>query len=119
MKLEPGDEQILGPGWEERRDVRDAERVRWERRSGEWAALDLARAVFGRETSVRLEGYGARGPFRGMVTLRVPFRELDEHRLRERVFRTLVGRDPVLAQVPMIFVFEFGLPVDAGTPDGS
>lgn len=118
MTLESGDERILGPGWEERRDVRDAERVRWERRSGQWAALDLARDVFGRETSVRLEGYGARGAFRGMITLRVPLRGLDDHRRREQVFRVLAGRDPVLAQVPLIFVFEFGAPAGSGTTSG-
>jgi len=95
-----------GPGWEERRNQRSVAHDRWEVRAGEWAALELARHVFGDDTGVRLAGWPSRAPFRGMLTLQVPFRSMVDHRRREGVFLHLVARDPVLARVPFVFIFE-------------
>lgn len=95
-----------GPGWEERRNARAEATDRWELRAGEWAALDLARHVFGETAEARLSGWSARAPFRGLLTLRVPFRSLADHRRREQVFLLLAARDPVVSQVPFVYVFE-------------
>lgn len=106
MIWEAEDPEVMGPGWEERRDVREEHRERWERRAAQWAALELAREVFGDQVVARLERYPARGGFHGLLTLRVPFQGLDDHRRREGVFASLAAADPVLRQVPLLFVFE-------------
>ncbi|TVP44956.1 MAG: hypothetical protein EA350_10520 [Gemmatimonadales bacterium] len=95
-----------GPGWEERRNARADAADRWERRAGEWAALDLARHVFGADVEARLAGWPARAPFRGLLALRVPFHSLADHRRREQVFLLLAGRDPVVSRIPFLYVFE-------------
>jgi hypothetical protein len=84
--------------------VRIDERDGWEARAAQWRARARAEAVFGGEVEARLTGQ-MRGPFRGLLHLDVPFTELREHRARERVFMTAVGTDPVLARVPLVFVF--------------
>ncbi len=102
-----------GPGWEERRTHREERRDRWELQAGEWQGMALARHVFGAEVEVRLEARHAPHPFRGMLTLRVPFRSLEDHRVREGVFLALVARDPVIRQVPFLYLFE---PLPVGRP---
>lgn len=106
MNSEAESSLARGPGWEERRDHRSVAHDRWEVRAGEWAVLDLARHLFGPETQVRLAGWPSRAPFRGMLTLRVPFRSMVDHRRREGVFLELVARDPVLSRVAFVYVFE-------------
>ncbi len=106
MIWEAEDPEVMGPGWEERRDVREESREHWERRAAQWAALALAREIFGEWTQASLARYPSRGAFRGLLTLRVPFLGLEDHRQRELLFTSLAARDPVLEQVPLLFVFE-------------
>lgn len=91
--------------WRELRRETIPERTRWERRSGQWRALALAREVFGAETGTRLEGFPPRGGFKGLLHLEVPFLDLDDHRDRESLFLALASADPVLERVPLVFVF--------------
>ncbi len=95
-----------GAHWGEIREIRDSQRDRWEVRAGQWRALELAREVFGEETSAHLAPYPDRGPYRGLLRLGVPFVDLEGHRERERLFLALTGSDPVLARVSLVFVFE-------------
>ena len=83
-------------------------RRRWEVRSAQWRAVALAEAVFGGTVDVRLRGGdpAGRAPFRGMLSLRVPFDDLELHRWRERVFRACAGRDELLGRVPLVYVFQ-------------
>jgi hypothetical protein len=85
----------------------------WEVRSAQWRAWALAEAVFGEGVEVRLSGRGSYHGLRGLLTLTVPFSTLGEHRHREAIFLAWAGADPVLAQVPLIFVFE---PAPVPTP---
>ena len=80
------------------------ERDRWEARAAQWRARELAEAVFGGEVEARLDG-PKRGPFRGLLHLDVPFADLAEHRRRERAFLAAAVADPVLARMPLVFVF--------------
>jgi hypothetical protein len=107
VKLDGEGHAARGPGWEERREEGVSFRQRFELRAGQWMLLELARQVFGDATSVRLvRGARERPPFRGMVILRVPFRSMEDHRAREGVFLSLAAADPVVAAVPMLYVFE-------------
>lgn len=92
-------------GWHELRRETIPSRDRWERRAGQWRAVELARAVFGDEARGRLEGFPPRGGFRGLLELEVPFASLDEHRELEGIFLRLAGEDPVLERVPLVFAF--------------
>lgn len=85
---------------------REEARSRWRARAAEWRALELARALFGPEASVRLSLCGPGRPFRGLLHLEVPFRSLADHRIRESVFLACAGEDPVVARVPFVFIFE-------------
>jgi hypothetical protein len=80
------------------------ERERWELRAAQWQARALAEVVFGGEVEARLSGQTL-GPFRGLLHLDVPFADLAEHHARERVFMSAAATDPVLARVPLVFVF--------------
>lgn len=108
MKLDGEAHAARGPGWEERRDHRAEDRVRWTARSAQWAALGLARDLFGPSATVRWVGSGTppATPFGGMLQLRVPFGSLEDHRGRESRFLTLTRIDPVLASFPFLYVFE-------------
>jgi len=79
-------------------------RQRWETRAAQWRARDLAELVFGGEVEARLSGRGSSQTFRGMLHLTVPFADLDTHRAREAVFLASAAADPVLTQVPFVFV---------------
>lgn len=85
----------------------DAVRRRWEVRTARWRAHALAESIFGEEVSVRLQGarHSGRCHFRGIVHLEVPFRDIEIHRWRERLFRACASRDPVLERVPVIYCF--------------
>jgi hypothetical protein len=79
-------------------------RERWEARAAQWRARELAEAVFGGEVRARLVG-PTPGGFRGLLHLDVPFDGLAEHREREARFVAAATVDPVLARVPLVFVF--------------
>jgi hypothetical protein len=64
----------------------------------------VAEAVFGGEVRARLSGHSGGSPFRGLLHLDVPFRDLETHRALEAVFIACASEDPVLEQVPLIFV---------------
>jgi hypothetical protein len=104
-----------GPGWLELRRQQIPARTRWERRSGQWRALALARYVFGEAAAARLDGFPPRGGLRGLLHLEVPFRDLEDHRERETLFLSLAAADPVLVQVPLVYVFE---PISVPTGKG-
>lgn len=82
------------------------ERHPWELRSAQWRAWDLAQAAFGPEVSVTLSGGSGYPGFRGFLHLAVPFADLRDHESRESLFLAWARRDPVLRQVPLVFVFE-------------
>jgi hypothetical protein len=85
-------------------DVEEIRR-RWEVRAAQWRARELAEAVFEGEVVARLSGRSARGAFRGLLHLEVPFADLASHRSREARFLASAGEDPVLSRVPLIVVF--------------
>ncbi len=85
---------------------RRLERRPWELRSAQWRALALAEAVFGNGVRARLSGQGTHAELRGLLTLRVPFATLGDHRRRESIFLSWAGADPVLSRVPLLYVFE-------------
>jgi hypothetical protein len=78
----------------------------WELRSAQWRAWVLAEASFGTDVTVSLVGRPGHRSFRGLLYLSVPFRDLEDHHRRESLFLTWAGQDPVLARVPLVFVFE-------------
>lgn len=107
MKLDGEAHAARGPGWEDRRDEGVETRRRFELRAGQWALLELARQVFGAAASARLHPGGrAQPPFGGIVTFRVPFRTLEDHRAREGVFLALASADPVASSTRFLLVFE-------------
>ena len=84
--------------------ARVQDRERWEARAAQWRAREIAEAVFGGEVRARLVG-PTPGGFRGLLHLDVPFEGLAEHREREARFVAAATIDPVLARVPLVFVF--------------
>lgn len=85
--------------------ARENRRTRWELAAARWRAHELARLVFGAETCVRVGSTAATSGFRGLLHLEVPFRDLEAHRARERLFVHHAGGDDLLRRVPFIFVF--------------
>lgn len=84
-------------------------RSRWEVRAAQWRARELAEVVFGPVSAMALSGLRGRGPLRGLLRLDVPFRDLDEHRVREARFMAAVESDPLLTSVPLVYVFGAGV----------
>lgn len=84
-------------------------RARWEVRAAQWRARELAELVFGEVASSSLIGLRPHGPLRGLLELEVPFEGLETHREREARFMAAAQVDPVLARVPLVFVFAPGL----------
>lgn len=83
----------------------EAERAaRWEVRAAQWRALELAGAAFGPGVRGTLLGLRPRGNLRGLLKLEVPFADLDAHRRREAAFLGMVGTDPLMARVSLVFV---------------
>ena len=80
------------------------ERARWEVRAAQWRARELAEAIFGRVGHMAMIGLRANGPIRGLLHLQVPFTNLEAHRTREDRFLAVVGADPVLARVQLVYV---------------
>ncbi len=79
---------------------------RWQLRTAQWRALELAEAIFGPEVEAVVAGAAGPGPFRGLLRLRVPFRDLARHRKREAAFNQLAGSDELLSALPLVFVFD-------------
>jgi hypothetical protein len=78
----------------------------WELRSAQWRAWVLAEYAFGDGVEVALAGRPGYESFRGLLYLTVPFRDLADHETRQGLFLDWAGRDPVLGEVPLIFVFQ-------------
>ncbi len=106
MRVEPEKRDIMGPGWEEHREARRRRQERWEVRAAEWKVLELARHVFGAGAAVGLSRHRGRGAFRGLLHLEVPFRSLEDHRLREGRFLALAAGEELLTRVPVVYVFD-------------
>lgn len=108
--LLPGGEPERTEHLDPNREVRES-RYRWSLQSARWRARELAESIFDGNVAVRVQsgsvGAGASGafPFRGLLHLDVPFRGLELHRVRERVFTACAAHDPVLSRVPFLFVF--------------
>ena len=79
--------------------------ARWAVRAAQWRARELAEAVFGEGVEARLRGLRTAGPARGLLTLAVPFADLDTHRTQEARFMAAAHDDPVLSRVPLVYVF--------------
>lgn len=77
----------------------------WKVRSAQWRALALAQEAFGADVRATLTGRGGYDRFRGLLTLSVPFRDLDDHRYRESLFMSWAAQDLVLTRVPFVFIF--------------
>ncbi len=92
----------------DRQDTVDTVRRAWELRAGQWQARHLAEVVFGGPVRCTVMGssdpLSGRGPWRGLLQLDVPFVDLDRHRELEAIFLAAVSRDPVLEQVPFIYL---------------
>jgi hypothetical protein len=84
------------------------QRGRWEARAAQWRARELAEIFFGGVGAGRLLGLRAQGPTRGLLHLEVPFRDLPDHRDRERRFLEAAGSDPILSRIPLIYVLAPG-----------
>lgn len=80
-------------------------RARWEVRAAQWRARELAEAVFGDVRGMGMSGIRPDGPLRGLMRLDVPFEGLEAHRARERLFMAAVERDPLLANIRLVYVF--------------
>lgn len=81
------------------------ERRPWQIRSAQWRAWALAEEAFGAGVRTSLSGRGGHAGFRGLLTISVPFRAMEDHRDRESLFLAWASRDPVLMRVPFVFVF--------------
>ena len=84
---------------------REERRARWAVRAAQWRARELAQAVFGDVTESTLRAPRVDGAARGLLVLGVPFRDLETHREREARFMAAAHADPVLSQVPLVYVF--------------
>jgi hypothetical protein len=82
----------------------DEQRARWEVRAAQWRARELAEYVWGSVSVTGLTGIRSAGPMRGLLRLDVPFGDLDAHLEREARFLDAVARDPLLADVPLVYV---------------
>lgn len=80
-------------------------RARWEVHAAHWRARALAETVFGSVASSRLTAIRASGPLRGLVRLDVPVPDLVSHHDRESRFAAAVEADPLLARIPLVYVF--------------
>ena len=94
----------------DRRLEEDWAERRWSARAAQWRALALASAVFGEGVSARLADGLLDGPFRGLLHLDVPFDGIARHRELEARFTAAAGIDPVLARIPMVYVFSAAAP---------
>ncbi|MEJ2203608.1 MAG: hypothetical protein P8170_05825 [Gemmatimonadota bacterium] len=105
LRPDGGDERSDRPDAPLQERLTEEERLgRIEVRAAQWKAVELARMVFGQEVGVAMVGLRHRGPLRGLLRLDVPFDSLERHREREGMFLSLVGRDPLLTRVPLVYI---------------
>ncbi|MEX2467104.1 MAG: hypothetical protein WD995_09340 [Gemmatimonadota bacterium] len=100
LPTDPDHPQLL-----ERTLDREERRFRWAVRAAQWRARELAEIVFGGVGESTLRSARAEGPARGLLVLRVPFEDLQAHQAREQRFMAAAASDPVLAQIPLVYVF--------------
>lgn len=100
MPIDPDHPRLI-----ERTLDREERRSRWAVRAAQWRARELAEAVFGAVGESSLLGMRVAGPARGVLVLSVPFGDLEHHRRREARFMAAAADDPVLGQVPLVYVF--------------
>ncbi len=55
-----------------------------------------------------MKGLRPSGEARGLLVLGVPFRDIETHRVREARFMAAAHADPILSQVPLVYVFGQG-----------
>jgi hypothetical protein len=84
---------------------REERQSRWAVRAAQWRARELAEIVFGGIAESSLRGVRSEGAARGLLVLRVPFEDLASHQAREARFMAAAEADPVLGQVPLVYVF--------------
>lgn len=84
-------------------DAEERRRV-LEVRAAAWRARELAASVFGEPVRTALHARARREPPRGLLRIDVPFDELAGHRLRERAFMAAVHVDPLLSEIPLVYV---------------
>lgn len=84
------------------------QRARWEVRAAQWRARELAEDVFGEVLDMGLSGIRGQGPLRGLMRLDVPFDDLTGHVARQERFLAAAASDPILASVPLVYVFGAG-----------
>lgn len=84
---------------------REEQQSRWAVRAAQWRARELAEIVFGAVAESSLRGLRTKGPARGLLLLRVPFEDLASHQAREARFMAAAEADPVLGQIPLVYVF--------------
>lgn len=105
----------------EPRNRRHFDRARWSVQAARWQAVALAQEIFGGEVDSSMMGTPGREGFQAILSLGVPFVDLEQHREREGDFVRAAGADPVLCQVPLVFVFEprvAGMVRAEGVPGG-
>ena len=100
VPIDPDHPQLI-----ERTLDREERRARWAVRAAQWRARELAEAVFGSVGESSLHGMRPMGPARGLLVLSVPFEDLDRHRELEERFLAAADADPVLTQVPLVYIF--------------
>jgi hypothetical protein len=81
------------------------QRARWAVRAAQFRAHEIAESIFGRVRSSSLLGLRAAGPQRGLLEMRVPFDGLEAQLAREASFLAAAREDPILARVPLVYVF--------------
>jgi hypothetical protein len=86
-------------------------RHHWTLQSALWRARLLAEAVFGGSCVCEIGEFPKTRLFQGLLELEVPFTNPEQHFCRERIFRSWAGRDPVIGQLSLVFVFR-ARPVD-------
>jgi hypothetical protein len=79
-------------------------RALWEVRAAQWRARELAEELFGSVGYMALIGIAGKGHPRGLLHMEVPFESLEAHRLIESRFMSAAARDPILTQVPLVYV---------------
>ncbi|MEQ8331188.1 MAG: hypothetical protein RH859_12080 [Longimicrobiales bacterium] len=92
------------PAFLDRRRSVDEVRRAWAVRAAQWQAVALAEEIFDGPVTFSTLGLRASGPMRGLIELRVPFDDLESHVEREARFLASAARDPVLSQVPLVYV---------------
>jgi len=87
------------------RESRESRARRWAGEAARWRAHEVAGMVFGEPVHSRLQRAPGGGGLHGLLHLDVPFHSLESHRESEQDFLAAAAADPVLAQVPVVYIF--------------